>query len=138
MIQIQDFRDVETQSPYEGVTMRVPIGPDDGAPFFTMRVFDVQPSRNSPHHQHWFEHEVFVHVGSCYLYAEQELFIGATHPVVRVAPRIPLEYRGGEWDFGWLLPRTDGHLARWLCDPYTLKFTKSFSRHAIRWFANIE
>jgi hypothetical protein len=38
-------------------------------------------------------------------------------------------------DFGWLLLRTDGHIARWLCDPYTLKFRKNFARHAMRWFA---
>lgn len=25
-------------------------------------------------------------------------------------------------------------LARWLCDPYTLKFQLSYARHAIRWF----
>lgn len=60
MIQVRDFRDIEGQPAYEGVTMRVPIGPDEGAPFFTMRVFDVQPSSVSPHHSHWFEHEVFV------------------------------------------------------------------------------
>ncbi len=80
------------------------------------------------------DHEVFAHLGSCYYYTERKLFMGATHPVVRVAPTIPLTYRSQGWDFGWLLPRTDGHVARWLCDPYTLKFRKSTSRHAIRWF----
>lgn len=64
MIQARDFRDVESQPAYEGVTMRVPIGPEDGAPFFTMRVFEVQPGRVSPHHSHWFEHEVFVLSGA--------------------------------------------------------------------------
>ena len=62
------------------------------------------------------------------------LVIGATHPVVRVAPGIPLVYRSRGWDFGWLLPRTDGYVSRWLCDPYTLKFCKSKTRHAMRWF----
>ena len=80
------------------------------------------------------DHEVFVHLGSCYYYTDRKLFLGAAQPVVRIAPTIPLVYRSHEWDFGWLLPRTDGHLARWLCDPYTLKFHKSFSRHAMRWF----
>ena len=83
------------------------------------------------------DHEVFVHLGSCYYYTESKLLIGATHPVVRVAPAIPLVYRSRGWDFGWLLPRTDGHVARWLCDPYTLKFRKSASRHAMRWFVSI-
>jgi quercetin dioxygenase-like cupin family protein len=44
----------------EGVTMRVVIGPDDGAPIFNMRVFEVQPGFSSPHHSHSWEHEVFV------------------------------------------------------------------------------
>jgi len=60
MIQVRDFRDVETREEIEGVTMRVPIGPEDGAPFFNMRVFEVQPGYTTPHHSHWWEHEVFV------------------------------------------------------------------------------
>ena len=80
------------------------------------------------------DHELFVHLGSCYYYTGSKLFLGATHPVVRAAPQIPLTYHSHAWDFGWLLPRTDGCVARWLCDPYTLKFEKSTTRHAIRWF----
>lgn len=83
------------------------------------------------------DHEVFVHLGSCYYYTERKLLIGATHPVVRVAPAMPIVYRSKGWDFGWLLPRTDGYLARWLCDPYTYKFHQSFSRHAMRWFVGV-
>lgn len=79
-------------------------------------------------------HEVFVQVGSCYYYTQQRLFMAAAQPVVRVTPAIPLRYRSGGWDCGWLMPRSDGHVARWLCDPYTLAFAKSQSRHAIRWF----
>ena len=55
-------------------------------------------------------------------------------PTVRIRPAIPRWYRSRAWDFGWLLPRTDGVVFRWLCDPFTLKFTKSEKRHAIRWF----
>ncbi len=60
MIQVRDFRDVEAQPAYEGITMRVVIGPDEGAPVFNMRVFEVQPGYVSDHHSHWWEHEVFV------------------------------------------------------------------------------
>jgi quercetin dioxygenase-like cupin family protein len=60
MIQVRDFRDVEAQPALEGVTMRVVIGPEEGAPFFNMRIFEVQPGHASPHHSHWWEHEVFV------------------------------------------------------------------------------
>ena len=53
---------------------------------------------------------------------------------MRVRPAIPLAYGSGGWDFGWLIPRTDGFVARSLVDPYTLKFHKSDGRYAIRWF----
>ena len=40
--------------------MRCLIGPDDGAPSFTMRQFEVAPGGNTPRHSHGYEHEVFV------------------------------------------------------------------------------
>jgi len=45
-----------------------------------------------------------------------------------------MQYKSKEWDFGWLMPRTDGYVARWLCDPYTLQFRKTDGQYAIRWF----
>lgn len=80
------------------------------------------------------DHEVFVPVGYSYYYTTQRLFIGATHPTVRVKPSIPLRYESRQWDFGWLLPRSDGSCARLLNDPYTLKFHRSSARYAMRWF----
>ncbi len=43
-----------------GCRMRCLIGPDDGAPSFTMRQFEVAPGGNTPKHSHGYEHEVFV------------------------------------------------------------------------------
>lgn len=80
------------------------------------------------------DHEVFIHAGSCYYYTEQKLFMTGTHPLVRVRPAIPLQYASRNWDFGWLMARTDGHVARWLCDPYTLTFQRSQARYDLRWF----
>ncbi len=79
-------------------------------------------------------HEVFVQCGSCYYYTGQRLFMAASQPVVRVRPTVPMRYKSRNWDFGWLLPRSDGHVARLLVDPVTLKFHRGQSRHAIRWF----
>jgi hypothetical protein len=79
-------------------------------------------------------HEVFVQCGSCYFYTEAKTFCAASQPVVRVNPSIPLRYKSEEWDFGWLMPRSDGFVARWILDPYTLKFVRSEGRYAIRWF----
>ncbi len=79
-------------------------------------------------------HETFVHCGSCYYYTESRRFMAASQPVVRVQPAIPLRYASRNWDFGWLMPRSDGHVARWLVNPQTLKFERSDRRHALRWF----
>ena len=43
-----------------GCRIRCLIGPDDGAPSFTMRQFEVAPGGCTPRHAHSHEHEVFV------------------------------------------------------------------------------
>jgi len=82
------------------------------------------------------DHEVFIHLGACYNYIERRTLIGAANPVVRTRTSMPLGYSSQGWDFGWLAPRTDGHVARWLCDPYTLKFRRDAGRYAMRWFVS--
>ena len=81
------------------------------------------------------DHEVFVHTGPGYFSTQRKIFCAGSQPVVRVKPAIPLQYASGNWDFGWLMVRSDGHVARWLCDPYSLEFTKSDAECPIRWFA---
>lgn len=44
----------------EGVSMKVVISPQDGAPNFVMRVFDIQPGGHTAYHTHAWEHEVYV------------------------------------------------------------------------------
>ena len=80
-------------------------------------------------------HEVFIQCGSVYLYTQQPLFIAATHPVVRVAPAIPLRYASETWDYSWLVVRTDGRAAVLRYDPYTLTPARVERKLAIRWFA---
>ena len=80
------------------------------------------------------DHEVFIHLGACFYYTQQQLLIGSANPVVRASPSLPLVYATQAWDVGWLMPRTDGHVARWLVDPYTLKFRRDFACYAMRWF----
>ncbi len=48
----------------EGVAMREMITDRDGAPNFSLRVFDIQPGANTPFHSHEWEHEVFILEGS--------------------------------------------------------------------------
>ena len=80
-------------------------------------------------------HELFVHLGPGYYNSERKIFSAGTQPMVRVKPAIPMLYESRGWDFGWLMPRSDGFAARWLCDPYSLEFKKSEGRYPIRWFA---
>ncbi len=47
----------------EDVTMRMLIGPDDKAPTFNMRLFEVAPGGYTPRHTHDWEHEVYVLAG---------------------------------------------------------------------------
>jgi hypothetical protein len=79
-------------------------------------------------------HEVFIQCGSCYLYTRRQRLIAASHPLARVQPAIPLRYRSGNWDYAWLIARTDGHVARMSYDPYTLRSARASGQHAIRWF----
>ncbi len=58
-----------------GVTMRMLIGPDDGAPNFNMRLFEVAPGGHTPAHSHGWEHEVYVLGGAGAVRAA-----GADHP----------------------------------------------------------
>jgi len=81
------------------------------------------------------DHELFIKVGPGYYYTEQKLFIAGAHPLVRVAPAIPMRYRSRNWDFGWLMPRTDGFLAQLIYDPYTLRHRRAEGHYAMRWFA---
>jgi quercetin dioxygenase-like cupin family protein len=44
--------------------IRCLIGPDDAAPSFSMRQFEVAPGGHTPKHTHAYEHEVYVLEGS--------------------------------------------------------------------------
>lgn len=73
----QDMKAVKVEDPAaSGVTIRVAIGPDEGAENFVMRVFTVEPGGHTPKHTHPFEHEVFFHSGK-----GEVFFEGESHPV---------------------------------------------------------
>ena len=54
-----ESRPVEMEGAH-GCTVRILVGPVDGAPNFAMREFEVQPGGYTPRHHHPYEHEVFV------------------------------------------------------------------------------
>jgi len=94
----------------KGATMRVAIGPDDGAPNFVMRVFTVEPGGHSPRHSHPYEHEVFFHAGRGELFCEGETRpVGPGH-VVYVPPDSLHQFRNTGPDplvFVCVVPRPD-------------------------------
>ena len=47
-----------------GVSVRVLVGPDDGAPSFAMRLFEIEPAGHTMQHSHPFEHEIIVQSGA--------------------------------------------------------------------------
>ena len=80
------------------------------------------------------KHEVLIQTGPMYFYTETNYMLAESHPFVRVKPAVPMRYESGGWDFGWMIVRTDGHVAGLWYDPYTLKTRRTFGKHRIRWF----
>ena len=48
----------------KGARMRLLIGPEDAAPNFYMRHFEVESGGCTPHHEHDYEHEIYVLAGT--------------------------------------------------------------------------
>lgn len=80
-------------------------------------------------------HEVFTPVGSGFLHVRARWYDALTHPLVRVAPAIPLRYGSGGWDVAWVFLRTDGLATIRRLDPYTRGWEDRPARLACRWFA---
>jgi hypothetical protein len=79
-------------------------------------------------------HEVFVELGSMYYHRERGFHSGESLPLVRIAPAVPLCYAPANWNFGWILPRTDGRVFHLAIDPYTRQITRTSGQYAARWF----
>jgi quercetin dioxygenase-like cupin family protein len=72
---IHNYEDIEALEIMEGVKKRVIIGDKEGAPNFIMRIFDLDPGKSSPFHDHYWEHEIFVLKGNAVVKnaAEEEM-----------------------------------------------------------------
>jgi len=77
---ILSYKDIEEQrvrdEKAQGVTIRIAVGPEHGAPNFIMRVFTIEPFGHSPLHSHQNEHEIFIYEGIGEIFLE-----GASVPV---------------------------------------------------------
>ncbi len=112
-MKVQNYRQVVGKEAVPGVIMRIVAGPDEGAPNFVMRVFEIQPQSSTPCHSHAWEHEVFVLSGSGvvrHAQAETQLSEG---DVVLVAPNEQHSFANTGEDllrFICVIPLVDGKL----------------------------
>jgi quercetin dioxygenase-like cupin family protein len=113
-MKISPYQDIPAQPVKDpsasGVTMRVAIGPDDGAPNFVLRVFTLEPGGHSPRHTHPYEHEVFIHAGRGEVFCEGESRpVGPGH-VAYIPPGALHQFRNtgdGPLVFVCVIPRPD-------------------------------
>ncbi len=76
-----------------GAVKQLLIGPHDGAPTFAVRLFTLSPGGHTPHHQHPFEHGVFVLEGQGELATEDRVYPLTPHVVAHVAPNEEHQFR---------------------------------------------
>jgi len=95
----------------EGVRMRVLIGEEDGAPSFTMRLFELEPGGHTPQHAHPFEHEIIVRAGSGTLWTAAGEHTLEPGVVALVTGDVEHQFRAGPagMEFYCLVPH-EGHL----------------------------
>jgi hypothetical protein len=79
--------------------------------------------------------ETFTLVGSGFVHVRAGLYATLTHPLVRIAPSVPIRYRSGNWDVAWVFLRTDGEARIRRIDPYSRSWEDRPARLACRWFA---
>ena len=62
---VKDYREVPSEpGGADGLTTRWVINASQGATNFAMRVFELEPGKESPFHKHENEHEAYVQSGS--------------------------------------------------------------------------
>ena len=62
-MKVSHYLDIKPKEEVAGAAIREVITDADGAPNFTMRIVEVKPGTSTPHHDHPWEHEVFVLTG---------------------------------------------------------------------------
>ena len=77
----------------QGVSMRVMVGREDGAPNFAMRHFVLQPGGHTPHHSHDYEHQVVVLSGNGEALDAGEIRELSAGDVILVEPDVEHQFR---------------------------------------------
>lgn len=77
----------------KGATRQVPIGKNDGAPNFSIRVFTLEPGGHTPHHVHESEHLNYILAGSGVAMEDDTPRAISTGDFVLVSPHEKHQYR---------------------------------------------
>ncbi len=92
----------------KGVTGRIAIGQEDGAPNFCMRIFTIAPGGYTPRHSHDWEHEILIHAGSGQVLKEGEWTDVTSGSVVFIPGNEEHQFRNnsdGDLVFACLIPK---------------------------------
>lgn len=94
---VVSYRDVAAEvfgDEAPGVRIRVLIDEEkDGAPFYVLRMIEIEPGGNTPDHRHPYEHENFVIEGEGEVMVEGEWSRLSAGDVVFVPPGARHQYR---------------------------------------------
>jgi quercetin dioxygenase-like cupin family protein len=88
-MKVAKYSDTKPSQEMPGVFKREVITAGDGAPNFTMRVFEVEPGSATPHHNHPWEHEVFILSGEGMVMGKEGESTIGPDSVVFIAPDEP-------------------------------------------------
>ena len=61
---VSSYQATKASEDLPGVFKREVVCADKGAPNFCMRVFDIEPGKSTPYHEHAWEHEIYVLEGN--------------------------------------------------------------------------
>lgn len=61
---VNSYQATKASEDLPGVFKREVVCADKGAPNFCMRVFDIEPGKSTPYHEHAWEHEIYILAGN--------------------------------------------------------------------------
>lgn len=82
----------------EDVLMRKLVGESEGAPHFSMRIFEVADGGHTPLHQHDYEHEIFILEGRGEITEGTRVLAIMPGSVIYIRPRTPHQLRNTQAD----------------------------------------
>ncbi len=76
-----------------GATIRWVISEADGSDNYALRVIELEPHGNTPHHSHWFEHQNYVVEGEGTVTIGDTVYPVKPGDVIFVPGGVPHQYR---------------------------------------------